>query len=248
MDLIQDNTIYDKKADYAKDNLVMLSAYVKRIIDILWDERGTNCTSRMSLLELGIGHGYTTKIFNGFFESHTVIDGDQEIVDKFTINNPNVRVDVVCSFFEDFDSGKQYDVIVAGFVLEHVDNPEFILEKFKKFLKPQGTIFVAVPNALCLHRRIGHEAGLLGDMYQLSGADLRLGHKRYFDVNTISNQCKKVGLEIQRIEGVYLKPLTYSQMNSLNLSDGIYDALCKVAKDYPELSSGILLECKAGVN
>jgi hypothetical protein len=46
------------------------------------------------------------------------------------------------------------------------------------------------------------------------------------------------------MEGIYLKPFTTRQMLSLNFSDEILDALCKVGIDYPELCCGILAELK----
>ncbi|GIV30222.1 MAG: hypothetical protein KatS3mg028_1288 [Bacteroidia bacterium] len=35
-------------------------------------------------------------------------------------------------YFEDFNFDKQFDRIEMGFILEHVDDPLFILNKYKK--------------------------------------------------------------------------------------------------------------------
>ena len=51
------------------ENNLILNWYPKRVLDRLSGE------STRSLLELGIGHGYTTALFNGYFERHVVIDG-----------------------------------------------------------------------------------------------------------------------------------------------------------------------------
>ena len=103
-------------------------------------------------------------------------------------------------------------------------------------------MFVTVPNAEVLNRRLGHLAGLLPDMQELSEHDLLLGHKRYYTVASLRNDVLQAGYIIQRLEGIYLKPLTTSQMISLNLDDKIIQALCLAAINYPELSCGILAE------
>ena len=46
------------------------------------------------------------------------------------------------------------------------------------------------------------------------------------------------------MEGIYLKPLTTSQMISLQFDKKIIDAFCEVGIAYPELCCGILAEIK----
>lgn len=236
----QKASVYESDGRFSKDNQVILSAYSNRIIDILG---GEDQTRKLSLLELGLGHGHTTKVFYEKFASHTVIDGDAEVIDYYKANNSTKNVKLVHSYFEDYDSDKCYDVIIAGFVLEHVNEPVEILIKYKKMLVEGGKLFVAVPNALCMNRRLGHEMGLLDDMYVLSETDRMLGHRRYYDVDSIKKCCMEAGLHVINVEGIYIKPFTSAQMQLLNLPEEVYKALCTIAKDYPELSLGILLEC-----
>lgn len=104
-------------------------------------------------------------------------------------------------------------------------------------------MYIAVPNAEALNRRIGHFAGILPDMKQLSQSDLELGHKRYYTINTIKEECLAAGFQINCVEGIYLKPLTTAQMSSFGFSQNILEAFCRAGKEYPELCVGILLEC-----
>jgi hypothetical protein len=76
----------------------------------------------------------------------------------------------------------------------------------------------------------------------MSDHDRLLGHQRYYTVETLKRDIEAAGLNVQRIEGIYLKPLTTSQMKSLALSEPIMQALCTVAIDYPELSCSLLAE------
>jgi len=131
-----------------------------------------------------------------------------------------------------------------GFILEHVDNPVQIMNRYKQFLAPGGKLFIAVPNAEVLNRRLGNLAGLLPNIQALSDNDLILGHKRFYSVKTLNDDVKNAGFEIVRMEGIYLKPFTTEQMLSLQFKKNIFDALCEVGVAYPELSCGILGQLK----
>lgn len=238
---------YRKDNVYNMDNLLILKYYPERIVNIV-NEENANCSLKdLSLLELGLGHGYTQEIFERYFGSYTVLEGDEAIIESFQKGHPESNIQIINTFFENWggkEEEEKYDIIVAGFVLEHVDEPQEIIKKYKKFLKQDGKMFISVPNAEALNRRIGYEANLLKEMKELSENDIKLGHKRYYTVKEIKKECQNAGLKVQRIEGIFLKPLTTRQLLSLNLEQKIMEAFCTVGKEYPELCLGILLECE----
>jgi 2-polyprenyl-3-methyl-5-hydroxy-6-metoxy-1,4-benzoquinol methylase len=131
-----------------------------------------------------------------------------------------------------------------GFVLEHVNDPGAIVRQYVQSLGPGGTMFIAVPNARSLHRLIGHEAGLLDNLYRLSAEDLLLGHQRYFDYESLCRLVLAAGLRIVNVEGVLMKPLTSGQMKSLNLPAAVAEGLLKVGVHYPEICNSILIEAR----
>jgi len=143
-----------------------------------------------------------------------------------------------------YQTEQRFDIIVLGFILEHVDDPKLILKRFKQFLKPGGKMYVTVPNAEVLNRRLGNLAGLLPDLQELSDNDLLLGHKRYYTVKTLTEDILAAGYDIERMEGIYLKPLATKQIISLNLDTRIIQSLCEIGISYPELSCGILAQLK----
>jgi SAM-dependent methyltransferase len=227
---------YDTTNQYWTDNKLSMEWYPQRIIDI------SASTGEEAVLDLGLGHGKTTEYFENFFKDYEVIEGSLLFIDKFQRDHPNSNITFINCYFEDFPGNKKWDLIIMGYILEHVEDPNVILRKYRELLKPGGTIFIVVPNAESLHRRFGHEAGLLDDMDTLSADDLGFGHKRYFTVKSLSDLVESNNYKINRIEGIFLKPITSQQMKDLQLSSEILQGMLKVGIHYPELSNSILME------
>ena len=222
---------------YDFDNEILLTWYPQRVLH--------HAGAARSLLELGLGHGYTTDIFSRRFERHVVLEGSPAVIGNFRDKHPDCRAEIVETWFEDFGTDERFDVIVMGFILEHVDDPLLILRRFREFLAPGGRMFLAVPNAEVLNRRLGQVAGLLDDVTTLSENDHLLGHKRFYTVATLSADIALAGCGVDRVEGIYLKSFTTRQIVSLQLDRKVIDALCTVGIDYPELSCGLLAEISA---
>jgi len=226
----QGNNLYDF------DNEIILKWYPQRVIKFAEDAK--------SMLELGLGHGYTTDTFSSHFERYLVLDGSAAVIENFKKNYPECKAEIIETYFEDFTSDEKFDIINLGFILEHIDDPHRILSKYKDFLAPGGKMFVSVPNAEVLNRRLGNLAGLLPDMTELSDNDRLLGHKRYYTVETLTKEIENAGYQLERMEGIYLKPFTTSQILSLNFNKDIIRALCEVGIDYPELSCAMLAQIR----
>jgi ubiquinone/menaquinone biosynthesis C-methylase UbiE len=218
---------------FVLDNTLMLEWYPQRVVSMV---------NGPSMLELGLGHGFTTVYFAQHFKPYKVIDGSVEMIERFRGRFGLPQVEVVQSFFEDFETEERFDNIAMGFVLEHVDDPGLVLRRYNRFLKPGGAIFVAVPNSESLHRRFGHAAGLLPDIASLSDVDREFGHQRYFNLRSLSHLCESEGYRVMKAEGLLLKPITTGQMQNLGLSPAILQAMLKVGVDYPELCNAILLK------
>lgn len=232
LDAYQD--AYGENFDYSFDNQIILNWYPQRIMQI--------CPTSCSLLELGVGHGYTTHHFSTHFNKHLVIDGSTAVIQQFHARYPESPAELIHSYFEDFDTEEKYDVVVMGFVLEHVEDPVSLLSKYRNFLAPGGRCFIAVPNGESLHRRLGYEAGLLDNMMTLGAGDRELGHRRLYSLTSLSRDLEAAGYTIIHQEGIFLKPFTTKQLLSLQLKQQIINAMCEVGIGYPELSCALLIE------
>lgn len=226
---------YGEQFAYAFDNDLILNWYPQRIMAL---------ASTGSLLELGIGHGFSTVKFSEHYQRHLVIDGSPEIIKSFQTKYPECKAELCEAFFETFDTAEKFDLIVMGFILEHVDDPALILQIYRSFLKPGGSIFVTVPNAEALNKRFGYEAGLLNNLFDLGDGDIALGHQRLFSVTSLKGLVRSLGYVDVHTEGLFLKPLTTKQLLGLNISNEVAQAMMKVGVDYPELSVGILMQIK----
>lgn len=224
---------YQASFPYALDNRLILNWYPTRII---------NRCKGGKLLELGVGHGFSSLMLTPHFRMHTIVEGSQQIISAFRLNQEASGIKIVHSFFEEYVADEKFDVIVMGFVLEHVEDPGLILLKFKDFLAPDGKIYITVPNAHALNRRLGHLAGLLKDCFALSAADHDLGHRRTFTVESLCALAEQQGLIVRYMEGLLLKPITTAQIQALNLPEEVLQAMLEIGIGYPELSVGILAE------
>jgi SAM-dependent methyltransferase len=225
-DLDQFAEAYKPAAIYALDNELILNWYPHRIIEQV---RGG------SLLELGVGHGYATRLLNGHFDRHVIVDGSAAVIAQFRAQNPELNLDLVESYFEAFETSERFDTICMGFILEHVDDPGLILERFRRFLAPGGSIFVTVPNAESMHRRVGKAAGLMTDLFALGEGDRQFGHQQLFSVETMNALLDRCGYQPLGSEGLFFKPFTTAQIEKLSLSPEVLQGLMRVGIDYPEL-------------
>jgi SAM-dependent methyltransferase len=226
---------------FADENLGMLRAYASYFIDSL----GRRAHS--DVLSLGIGYQIVSQSIvrelDSRLASYTIVEGSRAVITEFKAQWPLERQPEVCEcYFELFEPVRKFDAIEMGFVLEHVDDPAFVVRRYKQFLKPGGFIGMAVPNARSLHRLIGYEAGLLDDLYRLSSEDRRLGHKRYFDLESFRELAEAAGLAVRRARGIKMKPVTTGQLGSLNLSPDVKLALYKVADALPAISNAVYIE------
>lgn len=195
------------------------------------------------ILELGCADGVMTEILVKHFKRIVAVDGSSKFCD--TVRN-RIKVDnleVICSLFEQLKLNEKFDTIIMAHILEHVENPGLIMNKAKNWLKDSGVLLIDVPNANSIHRQAGVKMGLLKRVDELNELDKKLGHRRVYTWETLKKDIKKAGLNIKAMGGVFLKPLTNSQIEKWWIEE-MMDAFYELGKEYPEIAAEIYAVCE----
>jgi SAM-dependent methyltransferase len=233
-DLNAEASEYRPHAATAIENDLMLHWYPPRIT--------ARCGHVDALLELGLGHGFSALHFAKWCRTHVIVDGASVVIDRFREANPGFRGEIALSYFEDYAPEETFDVIVMGFVLEHVDDPALVLRRYRALLRPGGRMYLAVPNAKSLNRRLGLELGKISNIYDLNANDVALGHQRQYCRDTLRREVESAGYRITHEEGIYLKPLPLPVLQQLPDFHENLQAMCRVGVDFPDLCVALLLE------
>ena len=191
--------------------------------------------SYTSALEIGCGSGYSTEKLVKLFNEYEVVEPSKKNIDLLKSKVENIKCYEV--LLEDFKTEKKYDNIFFLNILEHVEDPIDSLKILSELIKHEGLIFISAPNCMSLNRRAGYEMGALERYEVLAPKDYKVGHRRLYTVDMMIDHCEKAGLKVLDVKGVYLKPLSESQM--FNLGDDVIQAFMQLGEDVPEYSAGI---------
>lgn len=107
---------------------------------------------------------------------------------------------------------RYFDVIVMASYLEHEVNPLPVLQGCRERLKPEGSLFIKVPNYACLNRRL-RGAKWCGFRWP--------DHVNYFTPHTLRAMLDKAGLEI----------VSMTALDQSILSDNMY-AIARLKAGY----------------
>lgn len=243
-DLDQYANAYEDSFPYARDNHGVLTAYAKKLVTVCRKFKG-----KIDICSLGIGYETVSRNIDLHLaekiNTYTAVEGSHLLIERYKKNADSpYEFNLLHDYFETFETNNRFDVIEMGFVLEHVEDPAMIVNRFSKLLKPDGVICAAVPNALSMHRVLGARAGLLNDLYVLNEWDLKLGHKRYFDRNSFLALFRQLNLDVTHETGLMLKPLSTSQMDMLNLPDVVWDVFFHSGDLAPDYAYGLYVEAR----
>ena len=112
-------------------------------------------TEKMSLLEIGAGHGRLTIIYEKLFKKILAIDSEKSLIDLFNkkIKEKNlIKIKTKETSIENFESEEKFDLIIFSQSFLWIDNKEECLSKvkdllnFKSDLKSNGYLLVVEPH------------------------------------------------------------------------------------------------------
>jgi 2-polyprenyl-3-methyl-5-hydroxy-6-metoxy-1,4-benzoquinol methylase len=202
--------------------------YCAEVFSRFW--KGRRC------LEMGPAEGVMTPHLDRAFPCLTLVDGAEAFCAQLRERFPSATV--IQSLFEDFASNEQFDTIVLGHVLEHVENPVQVLRKASACLAPGGVICCAVPNARSLHRQAAVLLQLLETEHSLNPTDLHHGHRRVYNPETLRDDFLGAGLSVRFFGGYWIKPLSNRQMEDAWTPEMIH-AFMQLGERYPHIAAEI---------
>ncbi len=192
-----------------------------------------------AVLELGCADGEMTQYLVHDFERVVVVDGARQFLDQVAVRlGENAHVTYECALFEEFTPSEKYHSILMVHILEHLEDPVALLRRCREWLSPGGRVFVAVPNALSIHRRVGVHLGMLPRVDALNEQDVILGHRRVYKPDELHVHMQRAGYRVIRFGGVMLKPLANRDIER-HWSPELIGAFFAVGEELPELCSEI---------
>ncbi|HBT3176109.1 capsular polysaccharide export protein, LipB/KpsS family [Klebsiella aerogenes] len=103
-------------------------------------------TADMSVLDCACGSGYGSDILKDFCHDVTGVDIDQSAVDFAISKYKSDKLKYVCGDIREIaDSLDKVDTVVCLETLEHVPEPQILLDGFMKVLKDDGQFVVSTP-------------------------------------------------------------------------------------------------------
>ncbi len=164
-----------------------------------------------SILEIGCGYGYFLDEAGQMFEKRAGTDFSAAAVARAReLTGADIRQGGV----EAFEERPEFDLGVAIEVLEHVYRPTHFLATLRKRIRPGGHVFIVVPNAGSLWRRVMGQAWPSWKLPE---------HISHFTPTSLTRTLKRAGfIRPQRIAGSHAYPagLIASKLG-VSLSDSL---------------------------
>ena len=193
-------------------------------------------TGGKSALEVGCGSGSSTEKLSRLFDDLEVIEPSSRNVALLKKRLPGAVCHEV--LLESFSSARKYDFVFFLNVIEHVEDPVASLKILAGLVKHEGLIFISGPNCMSLNRRAGYKMGLLEDYDKMAPKDHAVGHRRLYTVAMLQDHCDQAGLKVLSMKGMYLKPMSETQM--IALGDQAVRAFYALGEDIPEYCASLL--------
>ncbi|MCD4705146.1 class I SAM-dependent methyltransferase [bacterium] len=132
---------------------------------------------KMSFLEIGSSYGYLLYLLKkgGAQKILGIEPGDEGVIGAKKYDIPLIQ-----DFFPSKLLTKKFDLIFNHAVLEHIENPLFILKNIYKHLNKNGIVFIAVPDC--------EKKLMVGDISIIAHQ-----HINYFTRNSLKTVLKKSG-------------------------------------------------------
>lgn len=203
-----------------------------------------------NVLELGSFKGDFTKRLFPYFNDITCVEASNEAI-AVAKKEFDDKVNFVNALFEEVSLPRKYDNVILTHVLEHLDDPCFVLQRINnEWLNDNGRFFLVCPNANAPSRQIAVKMGLISHNSAITRAEAEHGHRITYTLDTLERDAKKAGLKVIYRTGIFFKALANFQWDRLLNTDIIskqyLEGCYELGHQYPDLCSSIMLVCEKG--
>ena len=129
----------------------------KLLFKILKYQKKKHILAGIEILDIGCGGGIASEPLSRMGGKLTSIDESKELINIAKVHAKAMQLDIKYehSNIENLlKSKKQYDVIIALELLEHVNNVAYFCEVLSKLIKPNGLIIISTINRSILSKMI----------------------------------------------------------------------------------------------
>lgn len=155
----------------------------------------------------------------------------------------NDRVSIVQGLFETYSTAEQFDTVIAGDMIQFIEDPVVFLKRSATMIAHGGKLIVTTPNNRSLHRRIGAVLNG-GNPCEITAHERQTGTVRLYDAYSLREILTKSSLDVKILRGCFLKPLSSKQME--NWDTRLLDALDSVAEDCGDMAWFLYAVCMQG--
>lgn len=158
-------------------------------------------------LDMGCGGGILTEALAKAGALTTGVDLSESAIQvaKQHASQQNLNINYLHCAIEDLDSSLKFDVITCLEMLEHVPDPETLLNKLCQHLKPNGKLFISTINRTAK-----------AYLYTIVGAEYLLNiipknthdYKKYIKPSELAGILRTNDLSIKELSGLHYNPLT----------------------------------------
>lgn len=196
---------------------------------------GNNFDHIKSVLEVGCYLGSMTEILNNTFEKVTVIEPSKSCIEK--LENKFKKINFINTILEEYTTNEKYDLIIISHTLEHMENQIESLKKAYSLLKPNGYLYVIVPNGTSISRLIAEKLEIIPYACCVTEGEKSHGHYITYDLYTLERHAREANINILKKGGLILKIFgnkQYEEAFKYQIIDNNFiDACYELGKDRP---------------
>jgi len=200
------------------------------------------------VLELGCYKGAFTKRLQNVFSDITCVEASDEAI---AAAKSDLRSDIkfIQGTFENVKLNRKFNNIIMTHVLEHIDDPVFVLKRVcDEWLTDNGSFFLVCPNANAPSRQIAVKMGLIEHNCAVTDGERKHGHRITYTFDTLERDVKRAGFKIAYRSGIFFKAFANFQWDKILQTDIVskeyLDGCFELGQVYPDLCASIFLLCQ----